>query len=130
MIKGKMRMRDKRNDNDDYARRIAKSFTVISTTHSYIELHFYCQTSGNRKDPIELPITKPFYLLPNGSRECQQVKWMVATSEWIYYHTHDYQGYHQMAGTVPYHELGDSKKNGIKMYYCYYESKFKMVRLD
>ncbi|XP_031553011.1 uncharacterized protein LOC116290154, partial [Actinia tenebrosa] len=41
-----------------------------------VKLRFDCQTSGDKKIPISLPITKPFYLLPYGSRDCQQVKWM------------------------------------------------------
>ncbi|XP_031559864.1 uncharacterized protein LOC116296049, partial [Actinia tenebrosa] len=92
--------------------------------HWAIRLYFFCQTSGNKKIPISLPITKPFYLLPYGSRDCQQVKWMVATTEWIKYHTHDYSySYYQKHGTVPNHKLGDWNHNGITMFYCYYESK-------
>ncbi|XP_031550763.1 uncharacterized protein LOC116288154 [Actinia tenebrosa] len=38
---------------------------------SYLySVHFKCQTRGNKKIPISLPITKPFYLLPYGSRDC------------------------------------------------------------
>ena len=97
--------------------------TIQSTTQTF---HFHCQTSGNKTIPISLPITKPFYLLPYGSRDCQQVQWMVATSEWIKYHTDNYyEGYqYQTEGKVPYIELGrDHLNTGITMYYCYYESK-------
>ncbi|XP_031558172.1 uncharacterized protein LOC116294666, partial [Actinia tenebrosa] len=91
--------------------------------HWVIRLYFFCQTSGNKTIPISLPITKPFYLLPYGSRDCQQVKWMVATTEWIKYYTpyYDYR-YHKTHGTVPHHKVDDrNHNNGITMFYCYYE---------
>jgi hypothetical protein len=121
-------MYDEENENKDaikYTRDLVTIHKSWQWTYDYTKLYFSCRTSGNRKDPIELPTTKPFYLLPYGSRECQQVKWMAATSEWINYHTRNYQGYwnKQKDGTVPYHELGDSINKGITMYYCYYESK-------
>ncbi|XP_031566191.1 uncharacterized protein LOC116301293 [Actinia tenebrosa] len=104
--------------------------------HNSIEFHFSCQTRGNKKIPISLPITKPFYLLPYGSRDCQQVKWMVATTEWIKYYTNNYKGKSYKYGRVPYHKLGDRNHNsGITMHYCYYESKqvlntYFMIILD
>ncbi|XP_031550756.1 uncharacterized protein LOC116288153 isoform X1 [Actinia tenebrosa] len=118
---GRIRMYDM-----DYSYRHSTKYVKDFTDNWYhsINLHFSCQTSGNEKIPISLPITKPFYLLPYGSRDCQQVEWMVATTEWIKYHTGNYKdrSYQKSGTAVPFYEIGDIKNKGITMYYCYYES--------
>ncbi|XP_031566202.1 uncharacterized protein LOC116301306, partial [Actinia tenebrosa] len=111
------------DDNNNHVTQYVDDF--IGYWGNSIKMWFSCQTSGDKKIPISLPITKPFYLLPYGSRDCQQVKWMVATTERIKYHTRNYKGHKQNGfgyETVPYHEIGDINDKGITMYYCYYKS--------
>ncbi|XP_031553853.1 uncharacterized protein LOC116290872, partial [Actinia tenebrosa] len=107
---GSIKMTGEHTDNKD-AVKYTSSFVDYYNENSnrqkkHIEFYFQCYTSGNKKIPISLPITKPFYLLPYGSRDCQQVKWMVATKEWIKYRTEN-----AMKGTVPAYQLGNN--NGI-----------------
>ena len=130
MGRGSIRMYDEKNNNKDTFKihtvlvitdKVWKKWT-LKWIYDYTVLYFYCQTSGNKKIPISLPITKPFYLLPYESRDCQQVEWMVATSEWIKYHTRDNSENNVKHNTVPYVELGNEDGDGVTMYYCYYQS--------
>lgn len=89
----------------------------------YSKTYVYCQTTGTKSVPIDLPISHPFYLLPYGSSECQQVKWMVATKQWIQYATNNYASGSYKDGTIPYVTVGTKAQLGITVYYCYYESK-------
>lgn len=79
-------------------------------------IEFCCQTSGNKKSPILLPIQFPFFLLAFRSHECQMVKWAIANMEWIYYDTEHSVNRDRADWPYPYNA-------GIKhptIYYCYY----------
>ncbi|PFX26315.1 CUB and sushi domain-containing protein 2 [Stylophora pistillata] len=80
------------------------------------EIYFCCAKSGKKTDPIIIPAKDPFFLLAYASKECQMVKWAVASVEWIRYHTEDSNNKDRTAGVYPYNA-------GIKnptIYYCYY----------
>ena len=81
-----------------------------------ILIHYCCQTAGQWYDSIELPVSKPFYLLTSNSVDtpkCQMVKWAFSYLEYIVFDTND-------------EENEDSQDNnhlflyGRKLFYCYY----------
>ncbi|XP_031553014.1 uncharacterized protein LOC116290158, partial [Actinia tenebrosa] len=80
MTSGSIAMYDRGNNYDKDQSKFTKFFEFLKKkifgSYEVTRLYFSCQTSGDKKIPISLPITKPFYLLPYGSRDCQQVKWM------------------------------------------------------
>jgi len=80
------------------------------------KLYYCCRTDGNKTEPIELPTSKPFFLVAYESAACQQVKWAQASSEWIRFDTEeDGDGY---GGAYPY----GAGLNDHTIHYCYYTS--------
>lgn len=93
-----------------------------------LRLAFCCSTTGSKSTPIQLPISRAFYLLPYGSAKCQLVEWMVASLEWISYDKEDTgTDYSKQVGSLPYYTLND--KRDITMYYCYYQSKWHLTSM-
>ena len=86
-------------------------------THN-TQLYFCCRTDGDKSIPIALPTSKPFFLLAQGSSQCQQVKWALATTEWLIYDT---AGSGKRGAVFPYNSW---LKKDPKIYYCYYQSKY------
>ncbi|XP_068677018.1 uncharacterized protein [Montipora foliosa] len=86
----------------------------IYDSDTYIE--YCCSTSGDRNVPISLPTLKPFFLLAYGSAECQQVKWAVASQEWIRFDNEDRGNTDSEWGLYP-HGAGIRNHN---ISYCYY----------
>jgi len=77
---------------------------------------YCCRTDGNKAEPIELPTSKPFFLVAYESPACQQVKWAIASTEWIRYDTEEEDdGY---GGAYPYGAGLDDHT----IHYCYYTS--------
>ena len=81
------------------------------------EIEFCCRTDGDKRDPISLPTTTPFFLLAYESAECQQVKWAVAYMEWIRFDNEDTRNADSQGGTHPYGAGIDNHK----IHYCYYQ---------
>ncbi|XP_078352616.1 uncharacterized protein LOC144637424 isoform X2 [Oculina patagonica] len=79
-------------------------------------IYFCCKTDGDKDDPVLLPAKSPFYLLAYESAKCQMVKWAMATVEWIYYDTEDWNNGDGVTGAYP-HEAG---KIHPTIYYCHY----------
>ena len=82
----------------------------------YTEIRFCCKTNGNKNHPVLLPSKSPFFLLAYESAQCQMVKWAVASLEWIYYFTTDFNNGDQRNGSFPY----NAGKMHPTIYYCYY----------
>jgi hypothetical protein len=89
---------------------------------SVTKIFFCCRNDGLKTTPMVLPTASPFYLLAHLSDECQQVRWAVSTSEWIYYDTEDDDnGYDSVQNPAPYGALLPVE-SGHKIHYCYYTS--------
>jgi len=78
-----------------------------------------CRTDGDKKVPISLPLSRPFYLLAFGSSECQKVNGGKAASEFVKWDDEDRMNRNDNSAIVPY----DVKKGrwNTKIYYCFYE---------
>ena len=83
------------------------------------KIEFCCRTDGDKKDPISLPILTPFYLLAYESAECQQVKWAMASVEWIQFDNEDTDNKDTIEEAHPYDARVDNSTHRI--YYCYYK---------
>ena len=83
----------------------------------FTEIHFCCRTDGDKNDPILLPSKSPFFLLAYNSSKCQMVKWAIASVEWIYYFTNDWNNGDEGGGAYPY----NAGKMHPTIYYCYYQ---------
>ena len=68
---------------------------------------------------MSLPTLKPFYLLAYESAECQQVKWAMASVEWIQFDNEDTGNMDKAIGAYPYDARVDNSTHRI--YYCYYQ---------
>ncbi|XP_046857423.1 cubilin-like isoform X3 [Xenia sp. Carnegie-2017] len=86
-------------------------------------IHYCCQTDGKWYEPIELPVTQPFYLLTSNSLslpKCQIVKWATSQMEYILFDTDDNNIYGGFAGKHVF--VNSSARPGLrKLYYCYYK---------
>lgn len=90
------------------------------------KIQFCCQTVGSTRDPIQLPIDSPFYLMAFNNKRCQEVLKTIHTMEYIRYDTendvnHDSQAY-------PYPFGADFREPYI--YYCYYQGKAHSLSRD
>lgn len=92
--------------------------------HSQTKIYFCCRNDGYKTIPINLPAGSPFYLFAHKTLSCQQVKWAVATSEWIEYDTEDDNNQDSVSASAPYVK---TEYPGLKIYYCYYTSKMLIV---
>ena len=86
------------------------------TYNSNTWIYFCCKTDGDKDNPILLPSRSPFFLLACESAKCQMVKWAVASLEWIYFDTEDWNNQDQADGAYPH----DAGKAPPTIYYCYY----------
>jgi hypothetical protein len=80
-------------------------------------IKYCCQTDGNWYDSIELPVSKPFYLLTSSSTytpKCQMVKWEFSYLEYIVFDTED-------DNNLDFKSAQHLFLDGEKKYYCYYE---------
>lgn len=85
----------------------------------FTEIKFCCRNDGDKTDPIPLPTKYPFFLMAFESAKCQLVKWAVASVEWIYFFTSDWNNGDQWNGSYPY----NAGKMHPTVYYCYYRGK-------
>ncbi len=101
------------------------------------KIYYCCQNSGKWNDPIELPIDRPFYLLPHSGStnpKCQLVKGTKNRLEYILYDTADAYvktSLDEGSGSHVYFDFiitGFGVFRYLKVYYCYYEGKFMKVQ--
>ena len=79
-------------------------------------IYYCCQKDGLKTIPISLPTSYPFFLMAYGSSQCQQVKWALASKEWLTIHAEDDT---ETSGRYPYGVTGDKST----IHYCYYTCK-------
>lgn len=79
-----------------------------------------CKTDGDKKIPMSLPTSMPFYLLAYASAECQQVTGANVLSEFVEWDDEDKGNRNDNSRTVPY--AVTKNRWNTKIYYCYYQS--------
>ena len=82
------------------------------------KIYYCCQTNGLWHDSIELPVSRPFYLLTSSSTHtplCQMVKWAFSYLEYIVFDTNHQANADREERD---HAFLESRR---KVYYCYYE---------
>jgi hypothetical protein len=105
-------------DDEDYSN-ISKSGRWLpdGSYDNDIVIKYCCQTEGKWFESIELPVTRPFYLLTSNSTNtpvCQMVKWAFSHMEYILFDTIDED--------YPLRQEGNHIfMKGRKMFYCYYK---------
>ena len=110
------------DDDDDEDNTNAKAGTLPEGVKRYTydtEIRFCCRNDSGINEPVLLPSKTPFFLLAYQSAECQMVKWVIASLEWIFYDTEENHNLDNAEGAYPY-------KAGIKhptIYYCYFRGK-------
>ena len=82
-------------------------------------IKYCCSTKGNINNPIKLPNLRPFYLMTYDSAQCQKVRGMRVTSEFIKFDDDDQGNTDGTGGAYPYGPSEDPFN--LKIYYCYYE---------
>ena len=103
---------DSKNRNDH-----GGTLPDLDTSFPGTKLYFCCQTQGKWYKSIELPIQKPFYLLPY-SLNCQRVVGAISSLEYIIFNTEDFSNADKFNG---HHVFSDKVQSLPKIYYCYYE---------
>ncbi|CAG2254798.1 unnamed protein product [Mytilus edulis] len=78
-------------------------------------IQYCCRTDGSSNTPIELPTSKPFYLVRKSSA-CQRVKGMNVRGEYIKTDDEDKDNKNSWSGNYPSIATG----RNIIVYYCYY----------
>ena len=81
------------------------------------QISYCCNDQGDWKQPIQLPINEPFYLLPHKTKNCQRVKGALSTLEYITYDTEEDNNHDDFHASHAYTTGG---KGLPKVYYCYY----------
>ena len=109
-------------DDEDYQNRNYQSGILPDGTYYYLDggttIDYCCQDEGYWFNSIELPVDRPFYLLPHKSPNCQRVKWALSSLEYIVYDTENYNKSDTFSGS---HVFTNKVKSLPKIYYCYYE---------
>jgi hypothetical protein len=90
------------------------------TFNSDTLIEFCCQNQGLWSNSIQLPVDKPFYLLPRNSQNCQRVKGAISTLDYIIFDTEDSNNHDTF---IPSHVFAIKDKGLPKIYYCYYRGK-------
>ena len=90
------------------------------TFDSNTKIFYCCQDQGRWSESIELPVDRPFYLLPHNSSNCQRVKGAVSTLEYITYDTENFANIDKLNGS---HVFARENEYGLTIYYCYYVGK-------
>ena len=100
-------------------------------TYHNTKIYYCCQDDDKKlNDPIELPIDRPFYLLPHNSTtsptpNCQVVKGAITSLEYIDYDTPYVGSIDEGIGSHVFFEQMNSGKllnpTYMRVYYCYYK---------
>ena len=105
-------------DDEDNSNGNSKSGTLPDGEYTWdTKVEFCCRTDGDKREPISLPTTTPFYLLAYESALCQQVKWAVVNVEWIRFDNEDSRNADNEGGSYPY----GAGISDHKIHYCYYQ---------
>ena len=115
-------------DDEDINNSNKKTGTLPDGTYNKdTTIKYCCQGEGHWYNAVQLPVDRPFYLLPHNSAsfkypKCQLVKWAMSSLEYIKYDTSDWVNHDELKGShVFVHSSGDSL---LTMYYCYYKGMF------
>ena len=128
LLDGQVEWDDEDSDNQNKRGGALPQGTFQDSVSASTIIGFCCGTSGSKTSPINLPVESPFYLLAYSSKECQQVKWAVASLEWIHYDTENDNNYDAKFGHYPYGAVGGI--NGHTIHYCYYTSKYTALQIS
>ncbi len=97
------------------------------------KIYYCCQDKGNWYDPIELPVDRPFYLLPQSGYTnaiCQLVKGATSRLEYIDYDTADSiylfgklvtESLDRDVDDHVYFKHLEKTSRYMRVYYCYYK---------
>ena len=83
-------------------------------------IKYCCQDQGLWTKSIQLPVDKPFYLLPYNSKSCQRVRGAISTLDYINFDTENTDNFDAF---TPSHVFANKDRSLPKIYYCYYEGK-------
>ena len=125
MFDGSIKWDDEDNQNRNYQSGILPDGTDDSDSYGSTTIKYCCQEHGYWFNSIELPVDRPFYLLPHKSPHCQRVKWALSSLEFIVYDTENENNNDKFSGSHVYAEEVESLP---KIYYCYYEGMIKLRR--
>ncbi|XP_071497374.1 uncharacterized protein [Diadema antillarum] len=108
-------------DDDDTNNGNTRTGTLPDGDFDHNSSFYYCcRKDGDVKQPIVLPVDKPFYLLAN-TANCQKVLGMNATAEFIAVNTENYDNWDSVSGLHPYPGIVSIGEYNINITYCYYE---------
>ena len=114
-------------DDEDTKNNNEKKGTLPDGTYGENTMIKYCcQDEGHWYNAVQLPVDRPFYLLPHNSAsfknpKCQLVKWAMSWLEYIRYDTNDWKNSDELKGSHVFVHSGESL---LTMYYCYYKGMF------
>lgn len=114
-------------DEEDTKNNNIKSGILPSGTFDDNTKIEYCCQVGSSTASIELPVEKPFYLLPHNTNDCQRVKGAISTLEYIVYDTEEENNHDEFNQD---HVFTNKEKGLPKIYYCYYEGKIHDIILN
>ena len=117
MFDGSVKWNDQNYNNNNHQSGILPDGTYYNH-YGPTTIEYCCQDEGYWFNSIELPVDRPFFLLPHKSPNCQRVKWALSSLEYIVYDTENYNNGDTFSGN---HVFTNKVKRLPKIYYCYYE---------
>ena len=121
MFDGSIKWDDEDDKNYNYQSGILPDGTYDSNSYGSTTIKYCCQEHGYWFNSIELPVDRPFYLLPHKSPHCQRVKWALSSLEYIVYDTENY--YNRDTFTASY-VFSNENESLPKIFYCYYQGMY------
>ena len=115
-------------DDEDLSNKNQKKGTLPDGTYDKNTMIKYCcQDEGHWYNAVQLPVDRPFYLLPHNSAsfknpKCQLVKWAMSWLEYIVYNTEKRNNHNALKGSHVF--VHSSRESLLTMYYCYYKGMF------
>lgn len=88
-----------------------------SNFSTHLTMYYCCRDDGSPEDEISLPTNHPFYLYRRGG-QCQNVRDMNVSHEFLLFDTENKDNDDEAAGAVP-----DVQVNNIRMELCYYHTR-------
>ena len=123
MKEGSVKWDDEDKDNNNEKKGTLPDGTYNKDT----TIKYCCQDKGHWYNAVQLPVDRPFYLLPHNSAsfknpKCQLVKWAMSWSEYIKYDTNDWVNSDELKGSHVF--VHSSGKSILTINYCYYKGMF------
>lgn len=121
------------DDEDDKKNKDVKGILPDGDYEDYdTTIYYCCRNQGNWYDPVELPVSVSFFLLPYKTKNCQRVKWAMSHLQYIKYHTENNQNRDAFKDSHVYTENKNSPYTLRTVYYCYYEGMCNIlcIRVD